>query len=218
MNLLFLLNKEIKYIFYHYKYFFLFYLFYLLLICLFIFNIGPNSKIISYLGINIINFNIILTSILSSSYFFIFYKKNGILELYTLSLLKFEYFLYIKAFLYWFCIMIPLCFFTLFNLFLFNILNFDILLVLFSYFILTLIILFTNIILSILTINIQYDNIIIFIFNVIINIPIILLINSLINTNIVNISLYVISLLIYLLFIILIYPFICSIIHYYIIK
>jgi len=213
MNIFYLLNKEIKYIIYHYRYFYLFYLFYLILICLFIFNFDPNSKLI--LNISVININFILTTVLSSSYFFILYKKNGILELYLLSHIQFQFFIFLKSILYWFFIMIPLCLFISISLLFFNINNHDFYILLFSYIVFTLIIVFTNVLLSIITINIQYENIFIFIFNIIINIPMILYLNSLINNNIFD-MINIVSLFIYLLFIIYTYPFICLIFYLFI--
>jgi heme exporter protein CcmB len=208
--------KEIKYIFYNFISFIIFILLFIIFILLFIFNIGPNYKIISHLGLIIINFNLFIISILASSYLFLLYKSNGILQLFSLSLFKFEFLILIKCFLFWVMFQIPLCLFTYVNYLLFNLSLSNYYIIFISYLIFTLIISFTNLIATFLVFHYQFSSLFIFIFNFIFNIPIIIYITSI--TDIMSFDYSLSFLFFYLFFIMLICIYLSSLLFFYLFK
>jgi ABC-type transport system involved in cytochrome c biogenesis permease component len=214
---LFLFKNEIKKIGNRYNYYFIYWLISFLFIFITILLIGINTKIINYIGIHFINLIFFIISIFSSSLIFEQYKYNGILKLFLNTVIKYELFIFLKCFIYWIFVLLPICFLTLINIKLLGIENIDSLFVVFIYSIYTCITIFINSICYIISIYFN-SNIISIVFNQLINIPIILLCTNIISFHHHNIEYtnYLYGLLYILILILLINPFLISIIFYHI--
>lgn len=173
----FLILKELKSIIYNYPYYFSFKLLYAIITLLFILNFGYNNKILVSLGSNLINLNIILISIITSSYSFTLYKNNGFLQLISLSTRPFELYILLKNIIYWSLLQIPLCFLGYLNYYIFTIEVSNITMII--YFIITLIFALVNSITVLLVSQLKQSNIYVLILNLLFNIPIIIYMFSL---------------------------------------
>lgn len=214
---LFLLKNETKQIFNKYYNYLIYCLIYLLFVFITIFIIGTHIKIVDYIGIYFINLIFFFISMFSSSLIFEQYKYNGILKLFLNSVIKYELFIFLKCFIYWVLILLPICLLTFINIKLFNINNINSLFIVFIYSIYTLITIFLNSISYIISIYFN-NNIISVLFNQLINIPIILLCVNIISFfhNNMEYIYYLFGLLCILILVLLINPFIISVIFYHI--